>query len=413
MTVTVDSVAGSCYNIVMKYQFPRIENISEVLPIIANLPEFSVHEKDGGYTVVNYHVSMDTTFPPVQTAGGDAKMRETASREKAIRRELRGIIFETTTGNILHRRLHKFFNVNEREETRADKIDFSQPHVILEKLDGSMITPVMTTSGIRWGTKMGVTDVALPVEAFIVDHPQYVKFAHACHYGASTPIFEWCSRKQQIVVDYPEDKLVLVAIRHNKSGDYWTYDSMTEAANIVNIPVVKQFPGTAESMQNLIDACANLTEAEGFVVRFDDGHMVKVKGGWYVRLHRAKEGIRFEKNIIEMILSEKVDDVKPFLLESDRVRLEAFMEQFWAGVFQSVEMFQKLFESGYIADRRNFAVNFVLKQPRHLQGFLFEMHKGREILDVIKSELLLNVGSQTKVNELRWLHNANWIAVDE
>ena len=52
----------------------------------------------------------------------------------------------------------KFFNVNEREETLIQHIDFSQPHLILEKLDGSMITPFEVDSRIRWGTKMGLTD---------------------------------------------------------------------------------------------------------------------------------------------------------------------------------------------------------------------------------------------------------------
>jgi hypothetical protein len=38
--------------------------------------------------------------------------------------------------------------------------------------------------------------------------------------GDMTPIFEWCSRNQRIVVDYPEDMLVLTAVRDNIEGVY-------------------------------------------------------------------------------------------------------------------------------------------------------------------------------------------------
>jgi hypothetical protein len=36
-------------------------------------------------------------------------------------------------------RYHKFFNINESREANVANIDFSRPHVILEKLDGSMV----------------------------------------------------------------------------------------------------------------------------------------------------------------------------------------------------------------------------------------------------------------------------------
>ena len=59
----------------MKYEFPHITNISQVLPVIEGLPEFVVAVKDGGYTVINYNVAFDTTFPPI-TSEADAIRRE-------------------------------------------------------------------------------------------------------------------------------------------------------------------------------------------------------------------------------------------------------------------------------------------------------------------------------------------------
>ena len=205
----------------MHYQFPIIRHLEDVRPAIEGRDEFIIAERDWGY-VVNYMVSMSDTFPPVDES--PELEYDLIAQRNAIRRECRGLLFHKD-GSIMARRLHKFFNINERDETQFSKINFSQPHVILEKLDGSMITPVFTDAGIRWGTKMGITDVSMGAEEFVAAHPQYDTFARWCIDEAGvTPIFEWCSRKQRIVVDYPIDRLVLIAARDIRKGSYVNYD---------------------------------------------------------------------------------------------------------------------------------------------------------------------------------------------
>ena len=203
----------------MRYQFPNIQHLDEVRPAIEGRDEFIIAERDWGY-VVNYMVSMSDTFPPVDES--PELERDLIAERNAIRRECRGLLFHKD-GSIMARRLHKFFNVNERDETQFHSIDFSQPHVILEKLDGSMITPVVTDAGIRWGTKMGITEVSMQAEEFVAKHPEYQELAQWCIDNRKTPIFEWTSRKQRIVIDYEEDNLVLIAVRDNVTGEYLPY----------------------------------------------------------------------------------------------------------------------------------------------------------------------------------------------
>ena len=183
----------------MRYKFPEIRHLDDVRPAIAGADEFIIAEREWG-SVVNYLVSMKDTFPPVETVND------------AIRRECRGLLFYPD-GRIMSRRLQKFFNIGERDETQSHLVDLSQPHVILEKMDGSMITPVFTEDGVRWGTKMGITDVSAQAEAFVRNHLVYEVMAEECRDLGLTPIFEWCSRQQRIVVDYPDDRLVLIAMR--------------------------------------------------------------------------------------------------------------------------------------------------------------------------------------------------------
>ena len=220
----------------MNYDFPIIKHLDDVRPAIEGRDEFIIAERDWGY-VVNYMVSMTDTFPPVldeeywcpgckmtisETEGCGSQRCPEAVNLAAIRRECRGLLFHKD-GTIMARRLHKFFNVNERDETQVGAIDFTQPHVILEKLDGSMITPVVTDTGIRWGTKMGLTDVSMGAELFVANHPEYQELAQWCIDNGKTPIFEWTSRKQRIVIDYEEDNLVLIAVRDNVTGEYLPY----------------------------------------------------------------------------------------------------------------------------------------------------------------------------------------------
>jgi len=197
----------------MKYQFPKIENIQQVRDAISasGLDEF-IEKVDPEYHVFNYVMSSAETFPPV------------VDETTAILRECRGLTFYPD-GTLASRKFHKFFNLNEKPETTFDVIDFSRPHVILQKRDGSMITPFLREDGeIEVHTKMGRTEVAIQVDSFLDKHPEYIEMMKWCIENNLTPIFEWCSRKNRIVIDHPIDELVLLAIRENESGEYLPYE---------------------------------------------------------------------------------------------------------------------------------------------------------------------------------------------
>jgi RNA ligase len=199
----------------MNYQFPEIRHISDVLPHIEGRSEFVVAEREG-YTVINYVVAMADTFD-MYPAGYDGPL-STYDLGGAIRRECRGLIFDRD-GNIMSRPFHKFFNINEREETQAHCVDISQPHVIMEKMDGSMIRPIFVDGHLRLATKMGVTEVAMQAEAWLAAQDPILKQWMAIMMIQDiTPIFEWVSPFNQIVLAYETADLVLLALRHNITG---------------------------------------------------------------------------------------------------------------------------------------------------------------------------------------------------
>lgn len=202
----------------MRYQFPEIRTIDDVLPHIEGRDEFIIAERDYG-TVINYAVAFEDTFPPVKVSGGSARMRAERALTNSMRRECRGLIFYPD-GRIMSRPFHKFFNINEREETQTHAIDMMMQHVIMEKMDGSMIRPILVDGYVRWASKMGITSVAMQAEEFVAKNTRYKDFAIWCISEGLTPIFEWTSPFNQIVLPYEKENLTLLAVRDNLTGEY-------------------------------------------------------------------------------------------------------------------------------------------------------------------------------------------------
>jgi len=370
-------------------------------------PKFFIEADRGDHSIFNYIVAFEHSFPPPTT--GDAAL----DREYAILRECRGLTFGAD-GRIIARKYAKFFNLNEKPETQANVIDWSQDHDILEKLDGSMITPFyagdledITPEQIRWATKMGLTDVAKPVDEWVAANPHYAAWAAHTMYADYTPIFEWCSRKQRIVVDYPEDRLVLTAIRNNRTGEYLPREAML-AAERSGIEIVRALPGSVENLETFMQEAHDLEGAEGYVIRFADGHMLKVKGAWYCQIHKTKELLTFEKDVLSLILEDRLDDAKAFMDDTDRGRVEAFNEAFVKAIVATAERLRSIAEEGARitgGDKKKFATEFVpsLTLAEHESTIIFRINSGKDAVEQIRQTLSKNVGTQPRVNGVRHL----------
>jgi RNA ligase len=368
------------------YEFPHNISLDEVKQIVLENPSFYIGERDG-YIVANYLVSGSATHPPV------------VDRKTAIMRELRGLMFDHD-GNLISRRFQKFFNFGEREDVMS--LDLSKPHTILEKLDGSMITPVYINDTIRWCTKMGVTDVASQAEAFVAANPNYAEFAESL-LPSYTPIFEWCSRSQRIVIDYPEDQLVLVAIRDVHYGLYVVEDLVEKVAKDYDIPVVQALA----PMSNLDDFIVELRkreDIEGVVIRFDDGHMIKIKTDAYITLHRAKSLLENERDVVECVLTDKVDDLLAILPDTDKYRLIKFRDDVIVDINTTVfkvNLFLNILREDNVS-RKQFSVENPKLDPM-LRMFIFK-HWGDDCTYQSVSEYALrNLGSNRSFEKLKTL----------
>lgn len=362
---------------------PAIACIDDVLPHIEGRTDFIVAHKDG-YSVIDYVYALADSF------------------DDPMRLECRGLKFGPD-GRILARPLHKFFNIGERCETQASTIDFGQQHIVMEKLDGSMIHPALVHGSVVFMTRMGRTDVAMKAERHLT--PELRDICAGLLMGGSTPIFEFTAPDNRIVVRYEESALTVLAIRNIVNGEYWP----RHVVEGMGLPIVPLHNSAANGIEFAAYARAVLG-MEGFVVRFDNGLWVKAKGDDYVLKHKAKDSILQEKNILQLVLSGSLDDILPLLDEPDAQSARSYRDAVERGVASTVADLRRFVAANENVPQKDFALNHVRQLPKILQPLAFTIRKGVDAGEAVRANIITNASSQARVDEYRELHGATWAA---
>ncbi len=274
----------------MAYQFPVINHIDDLLFHIKDCDYLVASKKENGTTGVCYTYSDKDSFA------------------NEWERECRGITFDYE-GHVISRTLHKFFNLNERVAYQVGNLDFTKVVAVLEKLDGSMISSCLVDNKIAVKSKNSFTsDVALKAHDFIyhADNTEYLRFAHDLAKKGMTPTFEYTSPHNRIVVGYDEEALTLLQVRDNVTGKYF---NIHDVAVGYDIKLVANAYDKNISIDDLIEKIQNMTNAEGVIVMFEDGDMVKIKCPWYIGLHHSVTFLR-DRDIAKLVLKESLDDFR-------------------------------------------------------------------------------------------------------
>lgn len=352
------------------YNFPEIPNIDVVLPAVKDHPSFSIMQKDGGYTVIQYNMLGDEVFPDTSS------MSSQELRQEALRRECRGIVFDTITGCILSRPFHKFFNMGERLDM---PLVYHRDFQVVEKLDGSLVRPVYLPEigGIRWMTKRGITDYSMSAETYAILNRQYQDFAYHMAMAGRTPIFEWTSPLNRVVLNYQEERLTLLAVRDTIDGRYASRDELRKLAARYNLRLAQAHNVTdTTNLIGLRDFIRTIEGEEGVVVTHDDGHMVKIKSEWYVGLHRLKTGVEQEYTMVQILLNDGLDDILGLVDDPDiRDRVNEFAQMFRTSVDGLVEhvLHNVLNRFSSITERREFAER-ISSYPKLHQSLAFKAY---------------------------------------
>lgn len=352
----------------MDYEFPIINHINDILPHLVGFPNIIVMEKDG-YTVIDYVVDDTVSFKKDDGVGYQ------------FRRECRGIIFNTATGKIIRRPFQKFYNINQIEETLEVNLIslMNDIQAIMFKEDGSMMAPFMLNDKVCWGTRKGITDHVSLLESDIHLRMYEDDIRAILNFGI-TPMFEYVSPNNKIVLKYKTANLILIGARDMVTGKYVSiYDPM-----FANFEKVLNYKNT-QSLSELIESIKNATGIEGVVVAFNNGHRVKCKGDEYCFLHRSNDDVADEKGIWMRILDGTIDDFIPKLDADNQLKVAIIDAELWPLINAYKDHMNGLFDiamENYGGDKKRVALEWKDIHPTD-KSMLFAMMSGKEVTECV------------------------------
>lgn len=174
-----------------------------------------------------------------------------------------------------------------------------------------------------------------------------------------------------------------------------------------DIPVVDVYPQFG-SVKSLIDYTKSLRDMEGFVVSFFDGHKIKVKADHYVMIHHAKNLIRTERNIADIIINEQLDDVLPLLDATDLETVRAYEKRFDAalenvlGRLDGLVTLAKVLHGGV---KKEVAINFIPNlKNKDDSSFIFSVLDGKELRPLVINKIRNSVNNGPKYDAtMNWM----------
>jgi RNA ligase len=251
-----------------------------------------------GYLKTSKHPTEELyTYNYTQLAQFDKKV----FIENPVLMECRGLILDKDD-NVIARPFKKFFNYEEYGEGSVLGVlpDYKSFEVY-DKLDGSLGILYPTSKGLAIATRGSfVSEQALWATNYLNNKHKDFQSAYFNKYFYSdiTFLFEILYKENRIVVDYDEEGIILLSIIDNKTGEDWSRAEIESIAKEFKFSIVKKFDGV-DDFEKIRDTIKR-NNAEGFVIKFDNGLRVKLKYEDYVRLHRLVTGVS-TKSIWEML----------------------------------------------------------------------------------------------------------------
>ncbi len=185
----------------------------------------------------------------------------------------RGLITRTD-GTVVARGFKKFFNYEEITEPLP-----LEPFTVTEKLDGSLGVSFAYDDKPQIATRGSFTSE----QAIRANHMLQERYSDFHFRPNYTYLFEIVYPENRIIVNYgAQEDLILLAVIVTETGE--EIDIHSDALKDTwPFPIVKRFDGISDIVELRKIEQEN---AEGFVIRFENGLRVKMKFAEYVRLHR-------------------------------------------------------------------------------------------------------------------------------
>jgi RNA ligase len=357
----------------MKSIFPTINCIEDIEPISS---DFKVYRDE-------YNDLISICYKHIL---------DYSSFSTPLSRELRGIKFSLSTGKIIARPFHKFFNRGEIPGEEPIGLEYS----IWEKLDGSMIHPVITSKGLRLCTKSGITNVSILAEELLSS--TLSSKLETLLVNNLTPILEFTSPLNHVVIPYREGKLTLLAIRNTINGEY--IDNLEEFSYL-ELPIPKRYDNLSVLETNELD-----NPIEGVILVYSNGYRLKIKTKEYLEKAKVLKGLINEKNILELIISNSLDDVIFYLSPSTIESISSYRSKLNDNIKTHYGIIKSLILSLSNLSRKEVAlyINKTEGLPLAMHPIFWSLYKSNlesdSYIDIYYEHISKNLG---RLDNLKWL----------
>jgi len=314
--------------------------------------------------------------------------------------EMRGLTFVFNEDGSLFNRyllLHKFFNLNQVEETQYSLIKDLEIKSIYTKEDGSVASFVRLPNGSVLGkSKMSFeSDQAAGMNRLYRSNADLKRFVDWSLDNDYVAVFEYVAPNNRIVLRYLDEELILLRLRDNKTGEYLDLSKFSK-----EIGSLKVAPSDVATLDELVDLSQVVEDKEGWIIEFANGLFIKIKTSWYVSLHGLlTDDLYREHVLVKYILDEKIDDILGQVPEEE-VEAHARIEKIIAVVKHAVSekvkdinnSYELFLEGGVGKDwtgdfrlqlmRKSFAQSY-RKDPNF--GYVMSLSKGNaDVYDLAK-----------------------------
>jgi T4 RnlA family RNA ligase len=279
--------------------------------------------------------------------------------------DMRGVTFVFDKDGKLWKRflmLRKFFNLDQVESTQYGVVKDKKIKSVHVKEDGSLIAFMGLPNGTIFAKTIGSfdndqTNAAMKILNEKVGLFNFVKYfiEKDC-----TPLFEYVSWDNRIVLKYSKPELRFLGMRNNKTGEFLQGSGFTMPED--SLMSFAQ-PIIVDSLDELIEMSKIEKEKEGWVVEFEDGQFMKIKTEWYFNLHGIRTmNIFREDYVIKNYLEEKLDDVIGQLDKEEDADAFKFVDRvinavdnYLVAVEEGVKKLVKVYEDEYKSTWHYFA----------------------------------------------------------
>jgi RNA ligase len=294
--------------------------------------------------------------------------------------QCRGLVTDFE-GNIVARPFKKFFNY---EELKPEDIP-NEPFDVFEKLDGSL--GILFNYKGEWvlATRGSFTSDQAKRGWEILQKYSYKRLIED-----KTYLFEIIYKENRIVLDYDYEDLIMLGVIDNSDGyEYKIFDERIhlEGVRFVNMyrnlgfKFVKKFDGIKDysTLKEIIK-----DDEEGFVIRFQSGFRMKIKGSEYVRLHKILTNIS-NRDIWECLkdkkpLDEIIEKVPDEFYDWVKETKENFENKFQKIKEEYESLYNSILNSNEIFSRKDFASKAI---NSNFPSILFSMYDNRPYDQII------------------------------